>query len=173
MIITLLGYMTSGKSTIGRELSQKLQYKFIDLDDYIEEKEGKSIGEIFKSKGEIYFRKIEHQYLKEILNHNDDLVLSLGGGTPCYANNMEVINNDNNALSFYLKASINTIVERLWTEKSKRPLVSHIKDKEQLLEFVGKHLFERTAFYGESDNKIIIDAKSSKAILEEIVALLF
>jgi shikimate kinase len=86
---------------------------------------------------------------------------------------MEVINNDNNALSFYLKASINTIVERLWTEKSKRPLVSHIKDKEQLLEFVGKHLFERTAFYEESDNKIIIDAKSSKAILEEIVALLF
>ena len=70
MIITLLGYMTSGKSTIGRELSQKLQYKFIDLDDYIEENEGKSIGEIFKSKGEIYFRKIEHQYLKEILNHN-------------------------------------------------------------------------------------------------------
>ncbi|NQX84367.1 MAG: shikimate kinase [Flavobacteriaceae bacterium] len=173
MIIILLGYMTSGKSTIGRLLSQKLRYDFIDLDHYIEKKVGASIENIFKSKGEIYFRTLEHQSLNDILEEKGDLVLSLGGGTPCYANNMNVINKNDKVLSLYLKASIGTIVERLWHEKSKRPLVSHIKDREQLLEFVGKHLFERAHFYEQADYNIDINRKPSKVIVEEIEDQLF
>jgi shikimate kinase len=173
MIITLLGYMASGKSTIGRELSEKLQYKFIDLDDFISEKEGQTIQDIFKNKGEIYFRKQEHHYLKEILDTHDDIVLSLGGGTPCYAQNMEVLNSNSKVQSFYLKASLNTIVKRLWQERAKRPLVAHIQDKEQLLEFIGKHLFERAPYYEQAAFKIAIDDLKSSAIVEAIVAQLF
>ena len=84
MKIVLLGYMASGKSTIGREISKKLDMKFIDLDDYISKREKRSISEIFKVEGEIYFRKIESSYLGEILNSKDSFILSLGGGTPCY-----------------------------------------------------------------------------------------
>jgi shikimate kinase len=91
MKIILLGYMGSGKTTIGSSLSKKLYQNFTDLDDYIEKKENKTISEIFTEKGEIYFRKIEHVYLKQFIMDNDSYILSLGGGTPCYANNMDFI----------------------------------------------------------------------------------
>ena len=89
MKIVLLGYMASGKSTIGKQLSKKLSVQFLDLDDYISEKEQMSISEIFDKKGEVYFRLIEHKYLKAVLEKEEDFILSLGGGTPCYANNMK------------------------------------------------------------------------------------
>ena len=91
MIVVLIGYMASGKSTLGRILANKLNYDFIDLDDYIEEKEQLLVSDIFKSKGELYFRKMETLYLKELLDNKTKLVLSLGGGTPCYSNNMDFI----------------------------------------------------------------------------------
>ena len=92
MKIVLLGYMASGKSTIGKDLSKNLEVPFIDLDDYIENKFEKSITNIFKEEGEIFFRLQEHEAIKEILENEDRFVLSLGGGTPCYANNMNLIN---------------------------------------------------------------------------------
>jgi shikimate kinase len=124
MKIVLLGYMASGKSTIGREISKKLDMKFIDLDDYISKREKRSISEIFKVKGEIYFRRIESLYLSEILNSKDNFILSLGGGTPCYSNNMDLIINSE-AVSIYIKAGIKTLVSRLTAEKNKRPLVQN------------------------------------------------
>ena len=110
MKIVLLGYMASGKSTIGREISKKLDMKFIDLDDYISKREKRTISEIFKVEGEIYFRRIESLYLGEILNSKDSFILSLGGGTPCYSNNMELILNSE-ASSTYIKADIKTIIK--------------------------------------------------------------
>jgi shikimate kinase len=145
MKIVLLGYMASGKSTIGREISKKLDMKFIDLDDYISKREKRSISEIFKVKGEIYFRRIESLYLSEILNSKDNFILSLGGGTPCYSNNMDLIMNSE-AVSIYIKAGIKTLVSRLTAEKNKRPLVAELED-DKLVEFVAKHLFERGFFY--------------------------
>ena len=103
MKIILLGYMGSGKTTIGIQLARKLYLNFTDLDEFIEEKEQKSIKEIFKQKGEIYFRKIEHKYLKQFINENESYVLSLGGGTPCYAGNLDLILKDKKSLSFYLQ----------------------------------------------------------------------
>ena len=173
MKIILLGYMASGKSTVGGFLAKILGYKFIDLDNYIEEKEDRTVSEIFKKNGEIYFRKVENIYLKELLLTDQNLVISLGGGTPCYANNMDLIVSDDNAVSFYLKTSIKEIVNRLMSEKDKRPLLADIGSKEVLTEFVGKHLFERNPFYLRSDHILETDHKSIQTIVEEFVFELF
>lgn len=173
MIVVLIGYMASGKSTLGRVLATKLNYSFIDLDDYIEEKENMSVSNIFKSNGEIYFRRIETLYLKELLNTKKDVVLSLGGGTPCYSNNMETILKFDNAISIYLKASISTLIGRLKTEKSKRPLIAHIETDELLAEFIGKHLFERSQYYDQSQIKLTTDHKKESEIIEELILKLF
>lgn len=170
MKIVLLGYMASGKSSIGRRLSKKINLPLIDLDHYIEAKEGMTISEIFKNKGEIYFRKIENIYLKEIIDKNEDYILSLGGGTPCYGNNMEVINGSD-ALSIYLKATVNKLANRLILKKSKRPLVANLND-DQIFEFVGKHLFERNSFYDQAKKIIKTDGKKKPEIVKEIIKLL-
>ncbi len=167
MKIVLLGYMASGKSTIGVLLSKQLSMPFIDLDAYIESKEKCTINAIFKEKGEIYFRKIEHAYLTELLNSEKDFVLSLGGGTPCYANNMECILKAQQTASFYLQASIALLVERLIHGKENRPLVNEIGD-EKLGEYVAKHLFERRFFYEQAHHKITIDQKETQEIVAAI-----
>ena len=172
MKIILLGYMASGKSTIGRLLAADKKMLFIDLDAYIEEKEGISISNIFKNKGEIYFRIQENKYLKELLTNDNSFILSLGGGTPCYAGNMEVINDAVKVSSFYLRASIKTIVARLASEeKVQRPLVADLSD-EKLVEFISKHLFERSYFYEQAAYKIQIDEKNVNTIAEEISKIL-
>ena len=173
MNIILIGYMASGKSTIGRLLASSINFEFIDLDDYIESKEGLTISEIFETKGEIYFRKVEHKYLKDILSNKKRYVLSLGGGTPCYAGNMELIQSVGNTTSFYLKASIKELVTRLMKEKDQRPLVARIKTEVELTEFIGKHLFERNHFYSQSDIQIMIDGKSKEKVVEELLLNLY
>lgn len=170
MHIVLLGYMASGKSTIGKQLSEKLGMPFLDLDIYISENKNKSVPEIFSQNGEIYFRKKEHEYLKEVLENQQDCILSLGGGTPCYANNMELIHNQN-AISIYLKASIQTLSERLLKNKSSRPLVAFLDD-DQVPEFIAKHLFERHFFYEQAKKVVVIDQKSASEIVGEIETLL-
>lgn len=173
MIIILIGYMGSGKSTIGQKLSKIIGFDFIDLDSFIEKKEGMTISELFKSKSEIYFRKIESRYLKEVLQFKNNTVLALGGGTPCYGANMETILDHTNVKSVYLKASIPQLVERLEKEKSKRPLIAHLKSREELVEFIGKHLFERSFFYNQSHMIISVDNKTVDAVVASIVLELF
>ncbi|KRP26641.1 MAG: shikimate kinase [Cryomorphaceae bacterium BACL22 MAG-120619-bin32] len=170
MHIILLGYMASGKSTIGKQLSKKLGIPFLDLDTYIYEKENKSVSEIFLQNGEIYFRKKEHEYLREVLENQQDFILSLGGGTPCYANNIELILNKN-SISIYLKASIQTLSNRLLKNKNLRPLVAFLED-DQVPEFIAKHLFERRFFYEQARKVVVIDQKSVSEIVDEIGTLL-
>ena len=171
MKIILLEYMGSGKTTIGIQLAKKLFLNFTDLDEFIEEKEQKSIKEIFEQKGEIYFRKIEHKYLKQFIKENESFVLSLGGGTPCYAGNLDLILNDKNNLSFYLRGSISTLFKRLTENKFKRPLINDLSDN-QLTEYIAKHLFERGIFYDKATYKISIDDKEVQEIVTEIRILL-
>lgn len=173
MKIVILGYMGAGKSTIGLILAKELGLNFVDLDDYIEQKENQSINQLFSSKGEIYFRKKEHQYLSEILELPEDYVLSLGGGTPCYGNNLNLITNKNNMPSVYLKGTIPFLCQRLFEEKAQRPLISHMQSKDQLTEYLGKHLFERNQFYNKADFTISIDNKSKEDIVFEIKTKLF
>ena len=170
MNVFLIGYMGSGKSSVGKKLSEILHYDYLDLDDYIQENENKTIAEIFKNKGEIYFRKIESNCLLEIETKKSNTIISLGGGTPCYGKNMEVIKNSKNSKSIYLKASIVNLANRLLLEKDKRPLISHINDIEVLKEFIGKHLFERSPYYNQSDIVINTDQKSLDEVVETIIA---
>ncbi|MEO9570866.1 MAG: shikimate kinase [Polaribacter sp.] len=171
MKIVLLGYMASGKSSIGKRISKKLSMKFLDLDDYIIDKEGMSISKIFETRGEVYFRLIENKYLKEILAKDEDFILALGGGTPCYANNMEAINNaDTN--SIYLQGSTATMIERLIRKKAKRPLIASLSD-DKIPEFVAKHLFERRPFYEKAKTIVKIDNKTKKEVAEELEKLFY
>jgi shikimate kinase len=169
MKVILLGYMASGKSTLVNYLAKKLNIHNIDLDDYIIEKEGDSIKNIFSKKGEIYFRKLENVHLKELISSKKNFALSLGGGTPCYANNMTLLEEIPN--SFYLKANLNTLFERLRFEKENRPLISELND-DQLKEFIAKHLFERSPYYDMAKHTIIIDNKTTEMIAENILQLL-
>lgn len=169
MKIILLGYMASGKSTVLKELSKKFKINAIDLDDYITDKEGDTIVNIFKNKGEIYFRKQENRYLAELLKSSNDFVLALGGGTPCYANNMELITRL--STSIYLKANLKTLFNRLQNEKDSRPLITDLTD-EKLQEYIAKHLFERGIFYEQALYQISIDDKSIEDIVEDINRLL-
>ena len=164
--IVLLGYMGSGKSTIGSLLAEKLGIQFVDLDDHIENKLQQSISEIFAQKGEIFFRKQEHLLLKEVLESPDDMVLALGGGTPCYSNNMQLVL-DLTPHVFYLRLSVSALTERLLLEKDHRPMISHLED-EELMEFIGKHLFERRNFYELAHYSIAADQLNADEILDTI-----
>lgn len=166
MKFVLLGYMGSGKSTVAKVLASKLHLPCIDLDDYIVEKEQMSINQIFQTQGEIYFRQIENKYLDEILHLDSELVISVGGGTPCYANNMVLINKM--SVSVYLKGSIPIICRRLRNEKEQRPLIADLND-EQLTEFVAKHLFERRNYYEKANKTIVIDHKSVDELTETLL----
>ncbi len=167
MKIVLVGYMGSGKTTIGKMVAKALKYKFLDLDEYIENSEKKSISEIFREKGEVYFRKKENQYLNEILAINENFVLSVGGGTPCFGTNMTDINKTTKN-SFYIRVSISELVSRLASQKAKRPLIAHLSDKE-LPEFIAKHLFERSYFYNQAHHIVHNYNKDPKEVKEEIL----
>ena len=169
MKVVLIGYMASGKSAVGKLLAKESSLDFIDLDAYIEGKEKKSIPTIFKENGEIYFRLKEAECLSELLNSKNSFVLSVGGGTPCYGINMELINTLTQ--SVFLKASINTLCERLKNGKASRPLVAKISD-EKLPEFIGKYLFERTPFYAQSQNSVQTDGFTIAEIVSEIKKVL-
>jgi len=172
MTLFLVGYMGSGKSVIGNKLAKILNYNFIDLDDYIEEKEDASIKVIFETKGEIYFRKMESLYLQDLINL-ENAVVSLGGGTPCYGNNNNLILDSENSISIYLKASIPTLSNRLFEEKSKRPLISHIETKNELNEFIGKHILERAPFYEQSTFVIKTDGLTVSEVVDDLILELF
>ena len=164
MKIVLVGYMGSGKTTVGKELSKYLGFRFLDLDAYIEDMSGMKIAAIFKEKGELFFRKLEHQYLLEVLEKYTDIILSTGGGTSCYSGNMEVISKHTNNV-FYLRVSIPELVKRLSKEKANRPLIAHIEDGD-LPEFFGKHLFERSSFYSLANYTIPSDGTPREIALE-------
>ena len=165
MKIILLGYMASGKSTIAKSIAKNLQLPAMDLDDYIVKKEGSSIQDIFKSKGEIFFRKQEAAYLKELILSENSFVLALGGGTPCYGNNMELLKEL--PTTIYLKANLKTLFGRVHPERVGRPLISDLND-DQLYEFIAKHLFERSPYYEKAKYIITVDGKSTDQIVEEI-----
>ncbi len=169
MILVLIGYMGSGKSSVGKQLAEVLDYQFIDLDAYIADAENTSIPEIFAKKGEIYFRKVEAKALNDVLNAQENCVLALGGGTPCYGNNMNLILNSPNIQSVYLKTGVMALTERLLKEKDNRPLISHIQTKEDMQEYVGKHMFERSVFYNQSHLAVTTDGKTVKDIVESIL----
>jgi shikimate kinase len=168
--IILLGYMGCGKSTIAQHLSQKTSIPFLDLDQYIEQKMHLTIKEVFERHGEVYFRKVEHQAFVELLADPNEMILGLGGGTPCYANNHELLKGAN-VISVYLKASIDTLFERLSKNRSKRPIIAHLTD-EELKEFIAKHLFDRSYYYNQAQHLLPIDGKTIAEVVASLELLL-
>jgi len=168
--IVLIGYMASGKTTIGKIVAEKMKISHVDLDNLIEKEAKLSIENIFSEKGEIYFRKMEHDLFKKLIESEESEVISTGGGTPCYADNHLFLNGDG-VISIYLKASIETLYDRLLVENAKRPLVAN-KSEEALKDFIAKQLFERSYYYNKATFKISIDGKNPKDIASEILDLL-
>src|SRR6056297_2073188 len=117
MKIILAGYMGSGKSAVGKVLAQKTGLPFIDLDEQISIREGKNIPEIFKTSGEIYFRKREGEVLLELLASEEDFILALGGGTPCYGKNLNALKENRDVKLVYLKTSLHELLDRLYHER--------------------------------------------------------
>lgn len=158
--------MGSGKTLVSKELSVLNNFKIFDLDTEISKQNNRSITEIFKEKGEFFFRKTEKEVLEKILSTEKNIILSLGGGTPCYYNNIDSINEK--TISVFLKTNVKTLAQRLSSEKDKRPLIQNISN-EDLPEFIAKHLFERNPFYNQAKITINTDNLSAIEIAEEIL----
>jgi shikimate kinase len=147
----LIGYMGSGKTTYGKLLTKSLNLSFIDLDVFIENKQKKSINQLFEEIGEDGFRKIERVALHEV-SELENVIVATGGGTPCYFENMEYMNAHGETI--YLRTSVRELRDRLKMSKSKRPLIQS-KDLKELEEFIADHLEKRERFYLKS--KFILD----------------
>ena len=141
--IFLIGYMGSGKTTVGRVLARQYGIEHIDLDWRIEQRFHTKISDMFAEIGEDGFRRRERNMLQEIMCM-EDVVVSVGGGTPCFFDNMEQMNSA--GYTIYLQCNIDVLVERIMRSQAKRPIVAN-KTKEELEVFVAEHLAEREKFY--------------------------
>lgn len=140
--IYIMGFMGAGKSTIGKKLARALGYSFIDLDHYICEKSGCTIEEIFKNKGEAYFRELEHQSLLEVAEHKQ-VVIALGGGTPLRPENLDIILKDT---SIYVQMPEGALFQRLIHSKNPRPLLQGLSE-EELKDYIHHTLQKREPIY--------------------------
>lgn len=157
MKIVLLGYMGSGKTAMGRMLARQTNLAFVDLDHYIEQVEELSVPEIFHRYGEGGFRQIESFHLRQVMEHQDQFVLSLGGGTPCFNDNMDYLHGA--CTSIYLSASPIALAERLACSTTKRPLLKG-KTGNELLEYVRQSLSQREPFYKQADYELSVETLS-------------
>ena len=156
--------MGSGKSSVGKKLAKKLQLDFVDLDSLIEQQEQQTITAIFEKRGEAYFREKETAVLKT-MEPTKRAVIALGGGTPCFGNNMEYI--QQTGTSFYLKVPIEKLIGRLRLKKDKRPLLAKLS-KEEIALFVTDKLKEREPYYAQADFIIEQEGKSVKQLLNAL-----
>lgn len=141
--IFLVGYMGAGKTTVGKALAKQMNLSFIDLDGYIERRYMKSVGDIFRESGETEFRIVEQKMLHEV-SQFENVVISTGGGTPCYGDNMNRMCSSGKTV--YLRVSVDELVNRLEVSKTTRPVLKGYKGNE-LREFVSKSLKSRESYY--------------------------
>lgn len=163
--IYLIGYMGTGKTTLGKRLADAYGYNFIDLDHYIQEKYNKTISQLFNEFGEDHFRSIENKVLQEV-STLENVIIAAGGGTPCFFDNMEIINNSGK--SVYLKTTPDALHRRLSLpeHKLKRPLISN-KNNDELLEFITENLRKREPFYSKAQIIFETDKLVSRDDIDE------
>mgnify|MGYP001610284418 CR=1 FL=1 len=169
MIIFLIGMPGSGKSSIGKELASLMNCNLIDLDQYIVQKEKLSIPQIFKTKGEDYFRKAETSALKEIIEKTKKAIVAVGGGTPCYNNNIAVMQAGGKCI--YLKVSVDTLAERLEKDSNERPLFHKLNGR-KLKEKVESMLAHREKFYKKALISFDAEGKTPEVFAKELKGLL-
>ena len=150
MKIFLIGMMGSGKSYCAKKIAKKLKLAAYDLDNLVEMTEDLTISEIFEEEGEEYFRKLEAKILRWF-GEKRNFVLATGGGTPCFHNNIDWMNE--NGITIWLNEPIDVLVERLKPEKYHRPLISGLSD-EELGSFLTNKLAERTPFYSQAKHTV-------------------
>ena len=155
--------MGCGKTHWGKQLSQKLQIPFFDLDAVIEEQEGNSISEIFADKGEEYFRMLEKDALYMLTENHESFVMACGGGAPCFFNNIDYMKKK--GATVWINCSTDCLYSRLVKEKDKRPLIAAIPN-EELKAFIIKKYADRKIFYQQADI-ILNDEEVSLDILIE------
>ena len=151
MRIFLIGFMGSGKTTVGKPLAKALGFRFVDMDHHITDTRHKTVAEIFEELGENGFRKLEQQTLQE-LSTQDNIVIATGGGAPCFFDNMEAMNRA--GATIYLQVSPEGLATRLKHGRDKRPLLRGKNDRELLL-YIKEKLVEREPFYKQA--RIIVD----------------
>lgn len=164
--IILVGYMCSGKTTVGRPLAKALGRRFYDLDWYIEERFRKRIPQMFAEDGEDVFRRREANMLRETAEF-EDIVLSCGGGTPCHSDNMAYMNQV--GITIYLKASPDTLIEHIRLSRGERPLLTG-KTDEELRAFVTTQLAEREQYYSQAQHIIPIDVLDTEDKIGTLVS---
>jgi shikimate kinase len=155
MRIFLIGYMGCGKTTVGKRLAAKLGLRFIDLDRYIEEKYGKTVVEQFEEEGETTFRERERDAVRDTCTLLDDILVSTGGGAPCYYDNMDVMKAS--GVTVYLKMNAMALASRLKNARKSRPLLKD-KTQEELVAFITETLDSRELFYEKA--KLVVSALS-------------
>lgn len=166
--IVLLGFMGSGKSTLGRQLAHQLKLEFIDLDRQVEIKAGLSIPEIFTHLGEKKFREIESQVLREVLE-GESGIIAIGGGTPCNELNIRVIKQ--NSVSVYLKISATELTRRLASSPTPRPLLEG-KTQEEAAKFIADLLHQRETYYNQANLILESDTITPDQLLNALKNLL-
>lgn len=162
--VFLVGYMCSGKSTLGRALARSLDCEFIDLDDEVEARAGRPITEIFATDGEAAFRRMESEAMVRLLNRR--AVIALGGGTPCHNDNMEAVNRA--GLSVFLEAPVERLVERLVLGADKRPLAAG-KNVDELTQLVTSGLAARGPFYRKARYRFDSSSLENQSQIDESV----
>jgi shikimate kinase len=150
MRIFLIGFMGCGKTTIGKQLAERLGLQFIDMDDYIVENQGRTINKIFEEDGEETFRQIERNAVLDMCS-KENIVVGTGGGAPCFFDNMEQMNT--HGQTFYLKLDTQGLVNRLQNATAERPLVKG-KSKAELETYISNKLKERASFYSQAQHTI-------------------
>jgi len=166
--IVLVGLPGSGKSTFGKELARQLNFEFIDLDQLIEKETHQKITQLFQSVGEGGFREIETFHLKTILNREYGFVLATGGGTPCFNDNMDLINK--RAISVYLDVALSELHSRLNIDATgKRPMFAGLDEAEMILKL--KNLYaNRLLFYDQAKIKLSGEDISTELLISELIA---
>jgi shikimate kinase len=165
MKIFLIGFMGSGKTYRGRQLSEKLGLPFFDLDEQIVNHAGRPITEIFAEQGEESFRLMEKDILHLITESHESFIMSCGGGTPCYFNNIEYMNQNGTAVWINTPSAI--LFNRLINEKEKRPLIKDLSD-DQLQSFISKKYADRKIYYEQAQVVLEDEDLSLESIVEKI-----
>ncbi len=165
MVLFLIGFMGSGKSTLGKRLAKKIDYIFIDMDEELENQEGMTVTEIFEQKGEKYFRNLESDFLQSI-DSSKNMVVATGGGAPCFGDNMKIMNEK--GITVYLRMTPGGLAKRLENARQLRPLISSIKS-EDLVGFIASRLKEREKYYLRA--QCVIKGENVKP--EHVISLVF
>ncbi len=156
----LLGFMGVGKSTLGQRAAEQLVIPFVDLDEWIEDEDGRTITQIFQDDGESYFREQETECLKKVIHSYERFIMATGGGLPCHGKNLEIMKDS--GITIYLRAAAHDLSTRLLQSSTKRPLLSNKSPLEQEA-FVKRLLAERDPIYSRADQTLEIDLTRSKS----------